>query len=180
MSVSPLKANPPLIVNADPILLFAVPFQRLQPIPRDRCERSKIGSCIEHIQLAKGGTFDSLEPAHRLPADQPLGFSAPEGPNHTRGLYCSACNVKQYTETRRIHRRLRQFPRPLAARFQRTNFSLAPLDTAVKCLLLLRGSAIGSTPAFGAGYLGSSPSPGAIPPSVAARSQALAQRPANA
>jgi hypothetical protein len=34
-------------------------------------------------------------------------------------------------------------------------------EMSATLLALLRGSAIGSTPAFGAGYLGSSPSPGA-------------------
>ncbi len=38
------------------------------------------------------------------------------------------------------------------------------LKSLLHFLALIRGSAIGSTPAFGAGYPGSSPGPGAIPP----------------
>src|SRR5579863_513951 len=42
------------------------------------------------------------------------------------------------------------------------------LPSLLHFLPLVRGSAIGSTPAFGAGYPGSSPGPGAIPFAIAA------------
>ena len=63
--------------------------------------------------------------------------------------------------------RLQQPNKLTAARQTRETVLRGAGNRSLRCLLqflaLIRGSAIGSTPAFGAGYPGSSPGPGAIP-----------------
>jgi len=40
--------------------------------------------------------LNRLEPAHRFTAEEALGISTAEGPDHQRLLYCFALNVKEY------------------------------------------------------------------------------------
>jgi len=83
VSVSPFKANAPLIVDTDAALAFAIPFQSLQPISWESRKRPDIRRCIEHVQLAKSRALYTLEPAHRVSAEKALGVGATEGPDHS-------------------------------------------------------------------------------------------------
>jgi hypothetical protein len=60
-SVSPLEANPPLIVNADAVLSLAVAYQRLKTVPGQRGEISERRSSVHTIKFQARGPFKSRE-----------------------------------------------------------------------------------------------------------------------
>src|SRR5258708_15327671 len=95
VAVSPLKANTPLIVDADAVLPPPVPLQALQPVPRQIRERLQVGRGIQDVQFSQGGSLDRLEPAHRFPAEETLGVRAAERPDHTLMLYCFPLHVNR-------------------------------------------------------------------------------------
>lgn len=97
VAVSPLKANTPLIIDADAVLPLPVPLQALQPVPRQIRERLQIGRGIHDVQFSQGGSLDRLEPAHRFPAEEAPGVRAAERLDHTLMLYCFSFHVNQYT-----------------------------------------------------------------------------------
>jgi len=96
VSVPPLKADAPLVVDADAVLAFAISLQPLQPISWKRRKGSDIRCRIEHVQLAKSRALDGPEPPHRVSAEEALGFGAAEGPDHRRRVYWYALNVNRY------------------------------------------------------------------------------------
>jgi hypothetical protein len=80
---APRKTNPPLVIDADAVLTLSIAFKAFQAISWQRRERSEIRRGVEHIEFAKGQALNGLEPTHGFPAEQALGVSASEGPNHT-------------------------------------------------------------------------------------------------
>ncbi len=82
VSVSPFKANAPLIVDTHAVLAFAIPLQSLQAISGEIRKRSDIRRRIEHVQLAESRALDSLEPAHGVSSEKALGVGAEERPDH--------------------------------------------------------------------------------------------------
>ena len=60
-SVSPLEANPPLIVNADAVLALAVAYQRFKTVPGQRGEISQRRSSLHTVKLQARGPFKSRE-----------------------------------------------------------------------------------------------------------------------
>lgn len=53
ITVAPLKANAPLIINAYAVLTLATTFEFLQPIPGWQSQVRQILGCIEHNQLSE-------------------------------------------------------------------------------------------------------------------------------
>ena len=80
-SIPPYEADPPLFVDADAVLSTAVTPELFQPIPRRDSEVFDIGSSVNQLRLAQGGT---LKPAVQgldvLLAPDPLGVLATERP----------------------------------------------------------------------------------------------------
>src|SRR6266568_1603371 len=96
VSVPPLKTNAPSFVDADAVLVFAIPLQPLQPISGQSRERSQVRRRIQHVQLAKSRALDGLEPRHRVPAEKALGFGRAERPDHREMVYWYPLNVNRY------------------------------------------------------------------------------------
>jgi len=94
--LAPRKTDAPLVIDADAVQTLPIAFQTLQPISRQRRERSEIRRCVEHVQFPEGLALNGLEPAYDFSVEEALGISASEGPDHTWKLYCVPVNVKQY------------------------------------------------------------------------------------
>jgi hypothetical protein len=60
-SVSPLEANPPLIVNTDAVLALAVAYQRFKTVPGQRGEISQRRSRLHTVKFQARGPFKSRE-----------------------------------------------------------------------------------------------------------------------
>lgn len=86
VSLSPLKTNPPLIVDPNAVLPFAVPTQPFQTVAGERRENSQFAGRIEHIELPKCRALDGA----KLPAGQAmkesLSLVGPEGLDHRPSL----------------------------------------------------------------------------------------------
>ncbi len=54
VSVMPGKANPPLVVDANTVLPFALPVQRFEMVARGDPQRFQIHDGVEHIQFPQG------------------------------------------------------------------------------------------------------------------------------
>jgi Integrase core domain len=96
VSLAPHKANTPLVVDANAALPFPVTFQFLQSVSWKRRKCSQVRRSVEQVQLPKCLSLNSLEPAHRLTAEEALGIGTAEGPDHLLMLYCFPLNVKRY------------------------------------------------------------------------------------
>jgi hypothetical protein len=96
VSLTPCEANAPLIVDADAVLAFAVTFQSLQSVARQRRKGAQIGRGVEHIQFSQRLPLDGPEALYRLPVEEALGVWASKGPHHLSSVYCFAVNVNQY------------------------------------------------------------------------------------
>jgi hypothetical protein len=98
VSVSPFKANAPLVIDTHAVLALAIPFQSLQPISWQSRERSDIRRRIDHVQLAKSRALYRLEPAHEVSSEKVLGVGAAEGPDHNSKtiLIFVKCKAVQY------------------------------------------------------------------------------------
>jgi hypothetical protein len=62
----PHEAHPPLIIDADTVLSFALVFQRLQAVPWRHSQAVQLGGGVELEQLPPCNPFDVLESGHVL------------------------------------------------------------------------------------------------------------------
>jgi hypothetical protein len=60
--VGPLEANPPLIVDADAVLAFAISGQRLKTVAGQSGQVLKRNGGLQTVQLEARGALDSGEP----------------------------------------------------------------------------------------------------------------------
>jgi hypothetical protein len=68
--VAPLKANPPLVVDADTVLALAIAFQAFQPVSQQQRKRSDIRRGVEHVQFPQGLALNGLKPAYSFSAEE--------------------------------------------------------------------------------------------------------------
>jgi len=101
MSVPPLKANAPLVVDADTVLPHPVSSQFLQSGSRQSPKRAHIRRRIKQVQLPERLALNGPKPRHGVSQEEPFGFSAAEGPDHSPKVYCCALNVNEYIGGRR-------------------------------------------------------------------------------
>jgi len=87
VSVSPCKANAPLIVDADAVFTSAIALQSFEVVTRQRGERLDIRRSIKHVQFAESRTLDSLEQAHGVATEKALCLGAAERLDHEQRIY---------------------------------------------------------------------------------------------
>src|ERR1700722_4828412 len=81
-SVSPLEANPPLIVYADAVLALAVTYQRFKTVSRQRSEIADRGSRLQTIKLQARGPLKAREYLDPLTAGEFSGSLIPIADDH--------------------------------------------------------------------------------------------------
>src|SRR6266481_4782022 len=81
-SVSPLEANPPLIVNADTVLALAVAYQRFKTVPRQCRKVSRRRSRLHTVKLQARGSFKSRECLDPFPGGEFSGPLVPIADDH--------------------------------------------------------------------------------------------------
>ena len=80
----PLKTNPPLIVNADAVLAFAVSSQRLEMIARQGGQVLQRNGGLQTIQLEARGAFDAEERFDSLALSEVPGPLVPIADDHPK------------------------------------------------------------------------------------------------
>jgi hypothetical protein len=83
-NISPYKAEPPLVVDADTMLTFPIVLERLQMVTRRGLHERKGLRSIKLRKLPLSDLGQSLEPARAPSFVQRLGVFAPEGLDHPR------------------------------------------------------------------------------------------------
>jgi hypothetical protein len=80
---SPTKTDPPLFVDADAVLAFAIPSQPLQPVPRRNPEVFENCGRVEHPELAECRPLDiGPQLLDWVSLEKALGVSIPEALDH--------------------------------------------------------------------------------------------------
>src|SRR6266576_3167179 len=59
LSFRPRKTNPPLIVYANAVLAFAIPFEGCKAVAGQGCKVRQRSGRLEPVQLQAGGAFNS-------------------------------------------------------------------------------------------------------------------------
>jgi hypothetical protein len=72
VSITPNKADSPLVVDPDAVLTLAVPFQFLQPIPRRHAQVLERHRSMEQQQLSSRHSLEAPEAWHVLVVKEPL------------------------------------------------------------------------------------------------------------
>ena len=110
VTVSPAKADSPLIVDANAVLPTTISSQLFQPIGRWDPEIIKRSRRIQHQQLSQRDSLDRREPLGVLSPENPLRLLAAEPPDH--GRIVTPCD----TIVKRYYRRTRNRSRPPPSR----------------------------------------------------------------
>jgi hypothetical protein len=66
--LAPLKTNPPLVINADAVLVFPVTLKPLQTVSRQTGEGSEIRCGVKQVQFAQRLALNGPKSAHRFAA----------------------------------------------------------------------------------------------------------------
>src|SRR5262245_51104102 len=82
--VRPLEANPPLIVDADAVLAFAISGQRLKTVTGQSSQVLHRGGGLQTVQLEARGTLDSGKRFDSLAARKVPGPPVPVADDHTQ------------------------------------------------------------------------------------------------
>ena len=83
VSMAPLEADAPLIVDSNAALALSIPVQRFEAICRRDTEILEQDSPIQHSQLSKCDPLDALrELLRKSPVAEGLRFLAPERADH--------------------------------------------------------------------------------------------------
>jgi hypothetical protein len=72
-SVSPLKANPPLVVDADAVLAPAVATQCLELVARQGREVAERSGSFHTVKLEPGGPFKARKRLYTFPGSEVSG-----------------------------------------------------------------------------------------------------------
>jgi len=80
--VGPLKANPPLIVNANAVLALAVAYQRLKTVPRQCSKVPQRRGRFHTVKLQARGSFKSREWLDPFPGGEFSGPLVPIANDH--------------------------------------------------------------------------------------------------
>jgi hypothetical protein len=97
ISVLPAKANPPLIIDSDTVLSFAIAFQSFEPVTGRDLEFVKALCLVQVQELPAGDPFNGPIPRHVLVAEQGLGPGVAEGTDHCRSDYYAARDMSNAT-----------------------------------------------------------------------------------
>lgn len=81
-AIVPDKTDPPLIVDPDAVLSFAVALERFEAVAGRRPQIQKPGCRVEHIELAQRHRPDALELGDGLAPVQCLAAPIPKGSDH--------------------------------------------------------------------------------------------------
>ena len=82
ISVFPMKADPPLIVDPDTMLPFAIALQGFEPVARRYSEVLKIPGPVKVQKFSTCCPFDRTKPRHILIIEQRPYFGIAKGPDH--------------------------------------------------------------------------------------------------
>jgi len=82
ISVFPMKADPPLIVDPDTMLPFAIALQGFEPVARWNPEVLQMPGLMKVQELASCNPFDRTKPRHILIIEQRPYFGIAKGPDH--------------------------------------------------------------------------------------------------
>jgi hypothetical protein len=83
----PAEANPPLVIDADTVLAFAVVFQGFQVVAIRHAQFIQAPRLMQQEQFPPRHALDLLrQPPRRFIVEQPLGFFAGEAAYHLRAL----------------------------------------------------------------------------------------------
>jgi hypothetical protein len=107
MSVPPIKADAPLIVDADAVLAFAISLHPFQPISWKRRKRSDIRCRVEYVQFARAGRSMALN-LRTESRRKRRSVCAVEGPDHQRKAYWYPLNVNDLCACLRVETTLFQ------------------------------------------------------------------------
>jgi hypothetical protein len=80
----PLKANPPLIVDADAVLAFAISGQRLKTVAGQGGQILQRNGGLQAVQLEACGAFDAGERFDSLALSEVPGPLVPVADDHTK------------------------------------------------------------------------------------------------
>jgi len=69
ITLAPLKADAPLVVDADTVLAIPVTVQRFQPITRTRRQVAQFRCAVQLPQLSSGDLLDGLKPLAAPPVE---------------------------------------------------------------------------------------------------------------
>jgi len=96
VSVPPLEAYAPLLINPDTVLALAVAFQRFQLIRWWNHEIAQINGAIQILQLlTRPLLYPPIKPLHELTAEHRPRVLVPEGPDHLITITLCVINVKR-------------------------------------------------------------------------------------
>ena len=110
ISVLPAKADPPLVVNADAVLSFAVALECFEPVTGRDLELLK-ALCLMQVQkLAAGDPLNRPEPWHVLVIEQGVGPGIAEGADHCYSDYYASRDMSNATDPGPIAGRKRAPP----------------------------------------------------------------------
>jgi hypothetical protein len=86
ITIDPLEANPPLVIDANTVLPRPVAAEPLQPVRWRDAKTVQCDSSVAHAQLAIAGLLDALgQPGRSLAGEDAGGFLALGGFDHVLG-----------------------------------------------------------------------------------------------
>jgi len=94
----PLEANPPLIVDADGVLAFAVADQSFEAITGQSGQVSERGGCLQTIELQARGALKSRKGLDAFARGKISGPIVPIADNHRPKMPLITCYVKRNGE----------------------------------------------------------------------------------
>lgn len=95
IAIAPDKTETPLVINANTMLPFAFTVQRLQSIPRWRCQVAEFCGALQLPKLSARDPLDRMKTPAALAVVKLLSLQTAERPNHSESLYRTAYNVKR-------------------------------------------------------------------------------------
>ena len=83
-AIAPREADPPLVVDPNAVLTFAISPESLEPIAWRDPQILDIARSMEDLQFAQGRPLErAINASHELLVPDPLGVLVPKRPDHT-------------------------------------------------------------------------------------------------
>jgi hypothetical protein len=96
VSVLPLEADAPLLIDPDAVLTLAIAFQRFQLIRRRNHEIAQISGAVQILQFLTRPLLNlSIKALHELTVEHRLRVLVPEGSDHRHTITSYVINVKR-------------------------------------------------------------------------------------
>jgi len=97
ITASPAKANPPLVVDPDAVLILAISGELFEAVPRRHSEIAQRVSRVKHEELLQSRPVNTLwEPSRAFAIEDSLGLWIFKAPNHRTIIMLRVNNVKRY------------------------------------------------------------------------------------